>query len=106
MPDPGLGDRIGQLALAIAELGRGNTLDPDVLAARFGWRAADALIALRMAQEAGIGRIRLRVIGPDGDEVGRYDDLSSIPPEVVDDFGNPVRVTPERVEVVFEVANK
>ena len=98
-----LGDRVAKLALAIAELGQGRTIDPDILAARYGWRAADALVALRLAQEAGIGRVRLRVIGPDGDEVARFDDLSSIPAEVEDDYGNPVRVTPERVEVIFEV---
>lgn len=103
MLEGGLGRQIGELAMAIAELERGNTLDPDVLAARFGWKTAEALLVLQMAQQAGVGRVRLRVIGPDGAEVARYDDLASIPAEVEDDFGHRVHVTPDKVEVIFEV---
>jgi hypothetical protein len=106
MFEGGVGRQVGELALAIAELERGNTLDPDVLAARFGWETAEALVVLQMAQEAGVGKVRLRVIGPDGAEVARYDDLASIPAEVEDDFGQRVYVTPEKVELIFEVASR
>jgi hypothetical protein len=54
-------------------------------------------------RRAGVHRVRLRVIGPDGAEVARYDDLASIPAEVEDDFGHRVYVTPDKVEVIFEV---
>jgi hypothetical protein len=99
---PELKAQLGQIRAEIQEAGGGGIIDPDRLIAKWGWRPGETLGLLRLAQEAGLGRLRLRVIGDSGEEVGRFDDLASIPPEVPDEFGQLHRVTPDRVEVFFE----
>jgi hypothetical protein len=81
----------------------GTALDPQVVAELTGLPVGVTIALLQALARKGEGRLELRVVDDRGREVGRYDSLPDVPALVTDEFGDPVLVAPENVELVFRV---
>jgi hypothetical protein len=81
----------------------GRAVDPHVLSIRTEIPLGEVLALLGALSEESVGRLELRVVDKNGQEVATFPRASDLPPIVRDQFGEEIEVDPENVDLVFRL---